>query len=349
MLNVQQRIEAFAKLGKLMVLWGEEKQWPGFECGLSESEYAAVQASIPMAKIYNPWFTSDNVHKSLRSLGASMDMGSLEKWVSNYTFKEDKSLIVGLIMAGNIPLVGFHDVLCVLLSGHKAKIKMSSDDDKLFPAILSAVQILQPALTDQVLVMEDRLVEYDAILATGSNNTARYFEHYFGKVPNIIRKNRHSVAVLTGEETKEEIVALGHDIFDYFGLGCRSVSKLYLPEGYNFDHFFNGIFEFQDIVNHHKYANNYDYNKAVWLLNMEDLLDNEFILLRKCNDLTSPTGSLHYENYSDVATVHQQLDEMKDELQCVVGKGFLPFGKSQEPALDDYADGLDTMAWLASL
>jgi hypothetical protein len=349
MLNVQQRIEAFAQLGKLMVLWGNEKGWPGFECGLNESEYGAVQASIPLAKIHNPWFTPDNVHKSLRSLGAAMDMEQLQQWTGRYTFNPDRSLIVGLIMAGNIPLVGFHDVLCVLLSGHKAKIKMSSDDDKLFPAILKALQTLQSGFDEQILVMEDRLKEYDAILATGSNNTARYFEHYFGKVPNIIRKNRHSVAILTGEESKEEIEALGHDIFDYFGLGCRSVSKLYLPNGYKFDDFFGGIFGFHDVVNHHKYANNYDYNKAVWLLNREDLLDNDFILLRKCNDLTSPTGSLHYELYDDLNTVHQQLDEMKDELQCVVGKGKLPFGKSQEPAIDDYADGLDTMAWLASL
>ncbi|MCB0762940.1 MAG: acyl-CoA reductase, partial [Flavobacteriales bacterium] len=251
--------------------------------------------------------------------------------------------------AGNIPLVGFHDVMCVLLSGHKAKLKFSSDDNKLFPLLLQVLVKLEPQFAGYMDTTDGKLEGFDAVLATGSNNTSRYFEHYFGHVPHIIRRNRHSAAVLTGSESDEELKALGHDIFDYFGLGCRSVSKLYLPNGYDFNTFFGAIFDFGDIVNHHKYANNYDYNKAVWLLNKEDLLDNGFVLLRKSTDMTSPTGSLHYEFYDSLDQVRTDLQARSEEIQCVVGEGFVPFGKSQSPRLNDYADGVDTMVWLAQL
>ena len=253
-------------------------------------------------------------------------------------------------MAGNIPLVGFHDLLCVLITGNKALVKLSSNDQKLIPLLIDFLIDIEPSLKDKVIFTKEKLDHYDAVIATGSNNTARYFEYYFGKKPNIIRKNRNSVAVLSGKESQEELTALGEDIFRYFGLGCRSVSKIYLPKEYNIDTFFKAMFPYNSIINHHKYANNYDYNKAVYLMSEFKILDNGFLILKEEESFGSPIASLFYEYYEDVSTLKEKLKDNKENLQCIVSSGFvedeISFGNTQKPMLNDYADGIDTIAFL---
>jgi hypothetical protein len=252
-------------------------------------------------------------------------------------------------MAGNIPMVGFHDLLCVLISGHKALLKLSKDDNLLLPAVLKLWMKIYPEGKDRVAFTDGVLKDFDAVIATGSTNTSRYFESYFSKYPHIIRKGRNSVAVLDGSESEEELTLLGKDIFDYFGMGCRNVTKLYLPADFDLNRFFQAIYGFADIVNHNKYANNYDYHKSLWLLNQDPILDNGFVLLKEDKKIASPIGALYYERYNDMNQVMQELAEKSEEIQCIVGKNQVPFGNSQCPMLHDYADGVDTMKFLQDL
>ena len=256
-------------------------------------------------------------------------------------------------MAGNIPLVGFHDFLCVLLSGNKVLAKLSSNDNLILPFLSKILLEQNPELKAYINFTEEKLENFDAVIATGSNNTSRYFEYYFGKYPNIIRKNRNSVAVLTGNETHEELALLGQDIFRYFGLGCRNVSKLFVPEGYNFDAFYTSIFEFQDIINQNKYANNYDYNKAVYLMSNMNILDNGFLILKEDESFASPIACLFFEHYKDQSSLKEKLQLQEENIQCIVSNGWfedeIPFGKTQIPALMDYADSVDTLQFLLNL
>ncbi|HEY1025639.1 MAG TPA: acyl-CoA reductase [Sphingobacteriaceae bacterium] len=249
--------------------------------------------------------------------------------------------------------MGFHDVICVLAAGHIALIKLSSQDQKLIPFLLNKLTEIEPAFADQFRLVA-KLEGYDAVIATGSNNTSRYFEYYFSKVPHIIRKNRNSVAILNGTETAEELEALGKDIFDYFGLGCRNVSKLYVPKGYQFDTFFQSLDKFKPVIDHHKYHNNYDYNKSILLVNREDHLDNGFLLVKRDERLASPLAVLHYEEYESPEAVKAKLDNKSSEIQCVVSNTdsdifSFSFGQAQYPKLWDYADGIDTMKFLTGL
>src|SRR5215217_2818077 len=264
----------------------------------------------------NAWFTANEVEKALRALHQMLNEEDLRIWFAtiNQAVSHKK---VGLILAGNIPMVGFHDVLCVLATGNIALIKLSSSDDKLLPALLDRLVKIEPLLARHI-VYTDRLKDFDAIIATGSNNTSRYFEYYFGKVPNIIRKNRNSVAVLTGNERPEDIAELGHDLFDYFGLGCRNVSKLYIPEDYDIKHFFEPLEQFKDIANHFKYNNNYDYNKSIYLVNGAQHYDNGFLLLREDTGLASPLSVIYYERYQRLEDVVQILKDQQENIQCVV-------------------------------
>ncbi|TSD66192.1 acyl-CoA reductase [Inquilinus sp. KBS0705] len=304
---------------------------------------------------YNAWFTPESVLNAVKATGQMLNSTDLEKWLSNYPEPKNSGKKVGLVLAGNIPLVGFHDVLCVLASGNHALIKASSQDARLIKYVLNKLVKIEPAYTDRFSFVE-RLEGFDAIIATGSNNTSRYFEYYFGNVPNIIRKNRNSIALLTGNETAEELAALGHDIFDYFGLGCRNVSKLLVPQGYVFNFFFESIEHFAPIIHHHKYNNNYDYNKSIYLVNRDEHLDNGFLLLKHDTRLTSPLACLFYENYDSLASAQIQLEEQSEQLQCIVTNAPLQtrnqvvtFGQSQHPQLWDYADGIDTMDFLSNL
>ncbi|MEJ5960714.1 acyl-CoA reductase [Pedobacter immunditicola] len=303
---------------------------------------------------HNAWFTSEEVERSLASFHAMLQENDVKKWFEDIKITAQAKK-VGLILAGNIPMVGFHDILCVLATGHIALIKLSSSDDKLLPAILAKLIEIEPLFEDQI-VYTDRLKDFNAIIATGSNNSSRYFEYYFGKVPNIIRKNRNSVALLTGKESTADIQQLGHDIFDYFGLGCRNVSKIYIPEDYDIKDFFEPLEAFQPIFNHFKYNNNYDYNKSIYLVNAAKHFDNGFLLLKEDKNLASPLAVLYYERYQNLEEVEQELAAAENNIQCVVTSaklnlksGVVGFGDSQSPKLWDYADNVDTIAFLNGL
>jgi hypothetical protein len=291
---------------------------------------------------------------AVRAIAAMLNKRDLEKWLQNESGNAElKMRSIGLILAGNIPIVGFHDILCVLASGHKALIKLSSQDQKFIPYILEKLIEIEPAFERQISFI-DRLKDFDAVIATGSNNTSRYFDYYFSKVPHIIRKNRNSVAVLNGQESREDLKALGHDIFDYFGLGCRNVSKLYVPKDYVFEEFFESIEEFKSVADHHKYNNNYDYNKSIFLVNLDKHLDNGFILLKEDSRFVSPLAVLYYEEYHNIEQLGSELIKNEDLIQCIVSNSKLPlstvpFGQSQCPGLFDYADGVDTMKFLREL
>jgi hypothetical protein len=304
---------------------------------------------------HNPWFTPESVLRAVKAIGGMLNQVDLTRWIDAYQINKANPKRTGLILAGNIPLVGFHDVFCVLASGNFALIKASSQDSKLIRHVLKMLADIEPAFAQSFEFVE-RLENFDAIIATGSNNTSRYFEYYFGKVPHIIRKNRSSVALLAGNETNEQLYALGHDIFDYYGLGCRNVAKLLVPEGYSFNPFFEAIEEYKPVGNHHKYANNYDYNKTIFLVNSNKHLDNGFLLLKEDTKLASPLAVLYFEYYESLSSAETKLEGLSEQIQCVVTNASIPlkaqivgFGESQQPKLWDYADGIDTMAFMTGL
>ena len=306
------------------------------------------------AEQQNSWFTRANVIFAFKSWSEALSENNVQQWLSQYQLPQTTSpKKILIIMAGNLPLVGFHDLLCVLVAGHKAIVKLSSDDRVLLPYLITQIRTFAPEWAEAVAFTDDKVTEYDAVIATGSDNTARYFEYYFGKKPHIIRKNRHSVAVLTGEETPEELQDLGKDIFLYYGLGCRSVSKLFVPQGYDFDLLFQAIYPYKDIIEEQKYANNYDYNKAVYLMSLYKLLENGFLLLKEDEHYGSPIATLFYEYYTNKETLKKKLATDREKIQCVVGHNFIdgeiPFGQTQTPKLWDYADGVNTLTFLLNL
>ncbi len=303
----------------------------------------------------NPWFTIDNQEHALKEIAHQfLDNQRLSNWVDSYELKRDKFINVGVIVAGNIPLVGFHDVLSIFMSGNVAQIKVSERDPYLLPFLLKKLEEINPETKDYFNVT-DRLSDFDAVIATCSNNSARYFEQYFGKYPHIIRKNRNGVAVLTGEESKEELNALGHDVFQYFGLGCRNVSHIFIPEDYNFDALQEAFMVHSDTLNHAKYRNNFDHNLAIYILNRFPYFNIEGVLLVEDDHFISPIGCLYYTKYKDVDLLEKELISRHDEIQCIVSSidfetlPTLAFGEAQKPSLSDYADGVDTMKFLTSL
>ncbi|MBQ4819114.1 acyl-CoA reductase [Aquimarina sp. MMG016] len=350
---LNERITAFSELGKFL----KQFKSSGYEKVNSilhnDDFFDEMILKIQTAEHHNGWFTKENVIFSLEQWGNTLTTDNLTKWLSTYKLKEIIPKTIGIIMAGNIPLVGFHDFLSVLISGHNVLVKQSSNDNQLLPYLASYLIAVEPRFQDCITFTTERFTNFDAIIATGSNNTARYFEHYFGKVPNIIRKNRNSVAILTGNETKDQLKALGEDIFRYYGLGCRSVSKLMVPEGYDFDTFFKAVYSYGDIINSAKYANNYDYNKAVYLMSNYKLLENGFLMLKEDESYASPIASLFYETYSSTDTLAQKLIADKDKIQCIVSDRFMEnsidFGRTQYPQLSDYADGIDIIEFLTKI
>ena len=325
---------------------GENKEWTDFSIGTTKEEYESLQTLINRQISFNGWFSKENVRKSLLELGLRLNKEELSIWLKDYSYSE-KPKKVALIMAGNIPLVGFHDFLCVILSGNTAVCKLSSDDKTLLPALGKFLIDFTPGLKERIVFTLGRIGEVDAVIATGSDNSLKYFEQYFGKYPHIFRKNRTSVAVFNGDETEDQIKELGKDIFSYFGLGCRNVSHILLPKGFEIKRFFEGIYSHSDVINHNKYGNNYDYNKAVYLLNKNELLDNNFVLLRESDELFSPLSMIHYHFYSSQDEVSDYLTKHEEKIQVVVGEDYVPFGGAQCPMLDDYADGVDVMQFLA--
>jgi hypothetical protein len=336
-LTTKQRLDAFAELGKIL-----------------SSPDQQLTDLINTTQQYNAWFTPESTANAVRAIAGMLNESKLEEWLCAYSLLPGGRISrVGLILAGNIPLVGFHDILCVLVTGNKALIKLSSQDYKLIPYILQKLTEIQPAFKDQIEYIE-RLVDFDAVIATGSNNSSRYFEYYFSKVPHVIRKNRNSIAILNGYESSEELESFGHDIFDYFGLGCRNVSKVFVPSAYDFKNLFEGIERFKPVIDHHKYNNNYDYNKSIFLVNLDKHLDNGFLLLKEDHRLASPLAVLYYQEYDDIHRLEQELLEYADQIQCIVSASKLGIttvapGESQKPDLWDYADRVDTIAFLQSI
>lgn len=331
-----------------MTSLGENKDWENFSVGVTESEYLSLQTLINRQVSYNGWFTKENVRGSLLKLGSNLIYSDLLNWASSYTFSNEPRTIA-VIMAGNIPLVGFHDFLSVLVSGNKIVAKLSSDDKTLLPALGQHLIEFIPGLKERIVFTSGRIGEIDAVIATGSDNSMQYFEQYFGKYPNIFRKNRTSIAVLKGDETEDDIKSLGSDIFDYFGLGCRNVSYLLLPEGFELSRFFEGVISYGEVIHNNKYGNNYDYNKAVYLMNKLEILDNNFCLLRESNELFSPLSMIHYQFYKDQSDIDNYIKEHESKIQVVVGRDYLDYGQAQCPAFNDYADGVDVMQWLNKL
>ncbi len=312
------------------------------------------QYLIQLTQSHNGWYTTDNVLFAVQSWANALTENNLNQWLSKYYFDESSvSKTVGIILAGNIPLVGFHDFLSVLISGHKVLVKCSSNDQKLLPFLAKYLISVAPQLSNKILFIDGKLDGFDAVIATGSNNTARYFEYYFRDKPSIIRKARNSVAVLNGLESKQQMIDLGEDIFRYFGLGCRSVSKIFVPKNYNFDLFFNGIFEQHKVINYEKYANNYDYNKAVFLMSNFNLLDNEFLIIKEDTSYASPIATVFYEFYDDLEHLKNRLKADQEKIQCIVSNQLIEnsigFGQTQNPKLSDYADGVDTIKFLIEL
>jgi hypothetical protein len=343
-----QLIIQFSHLGKVFTAFGSNNEWKDYSLGLTLGEYEKIALIIKKQFFLNPWFTEENVRLTLKSWGELLNETSLKNWTSTTKFSETPKRI-GLIMAGNIPMVGFHDFLSVLLSGNKAVVKLSSNDNTLLPVIIELLIKQNPILKNFIEISSGKLGQIDGIIATGSNNSMTYFQSYFGHIPHLFRKNRTSIAILSGNETEEELYSLGKDIFTYFGLGCRNVSQLFIPKDFELNRFFEGIIHHSEIVHHNKYANNYDYNKAIHLMNQVPILDNGFVLLKESDELFSPLAMLFYHRYENQKEIESFLDKNKNNIQAIVGKKYINFGESQYPKLTDYADGVDTMKWLGNL
>jgi hypothetical protein len=339
MIQQEQRIIAFNRLGKFLR-----------EINPENPTYDSLFEVVYKAKDNNGWFSNENVLKSFAAWGELLNKQDLTLWTKKYQFDQVEPKTVGLVLAGNIPLVGFHDVLSVLISGNKALVKCSSSDPLLIAFLINKLQEFEPGFNDYIEFTKERFTDFDAVIATGSNNAARYFEYYFSKVPNLIRSNRNGVAILEGNETKEQLEALAIDIIQYYGLGCRSTSKVFVPKGYDLNLIFGALYPHNNLMDSAKYANNYDYNKAVYLMSQFDILDNGFFILKEDSSYSSPVACLHYEYYENLEELENKLKIDRDLIQCVTsnfeGKGHFPFGKAQEPNLWDYADGKNTLDFL---
>ena len=350
-MNLEQRIKAFSRLGTFFRQFSNHKIEKNEDSEFNNLFFDAFKMQIDRSQEFNGWFTKNNVLKSIESWSDALSDENLIKWTSAYDFNNNlEPKNVAIIMAGNIPLVGFHDFLSVLITGNNAVVKLSSNDKHFLPLVAKFLEYYDANFKGKITFTTGKLENYNAVIATGSNNTARYFEHYFGNHPNIIRKNRNSVAIITGKESKEELEGLGEDIFQYFGLGCRNVSKIFVPKNYNFDLLFKALYKYNDIINYKKYENNYDYNKAVYLMSMFNILENGFIMLKEDQSFASPIASLFYEYYDSFEELTQLLDAQSEQIQCIACnenvEHFVKLGKTQQPELWDYADGVDTLEFL---
>lgn len=335
-MTIKKRIAAFAALGIYLQNISQEE--------LESLAWRAQNA--------NNWFTQESVRAALINIGQILNPSDLEYWTKQYAINEVfTNKKVGVVMAGNIPAVGFHDWLCVVLAGHEAHLKLSALDTVLMRWLVAKLAELTPEIAGRTYIAE-RLNDVDIIIATGSDNSARYFSHYFGKKPNIIRQNRTSVAILTGNETTEQLQKLGSDIFTYYGLGCRNVSKIFIPQHYDLVPFLDAQAIYSYVQHHHKYHNNYDYNKSVYLVNRTPHLDTGFLVVAESGELVSPVSVLYYERYADQQDLLNKISAIESKIQCVVtNKSFdfqriVGFGEAQSPSLSDYADGVDTMLFL---
>ncbi|MDC6405472.1 MULTISPECIES: acyl-CoA reductase [Maribacter] len=343
-------IKAFVKLGEFLGDFCQFTKGNNEIKGDQATWFQELEAVVDRATSHNGWFTEANILFAFEQWSNALQADNLQKWLDRYDIQNSSPLTVAIIMAGNIPLVGFHDFLSVLVTGNRALVKLSSNDRLLLPFLAEYLVSVAPLLSDRISFSDEILTDYDVVIATGSNNTARYFEYYFGKKPNIIRRNRNSVAIIQGDETPETLSLLGEDIFLYYGLGCRSVSKIFVPHGFDFDRLYKAIYPINPIIHENKYANNYDYNKAVYLMSEFKFLDNGFLLLKEDDGYASPIATLFYEYYETWESLETTLTRDADKIQCIVSSkprpGHIAFGESQKPALWDYADGVDTVEFL---
>jgi hypothetical protein len=355
MISAAKRIEAFIKLGTML------KDFDGnsssVDPSISNSSQKILDEAMQKGSEHNPWFTIPNIKKAIAAIGSSLTSDDMNQWLSKYDdklFESARTLNVGAVMAGNIPMVGFHDMLCVLISGHRLIAKLSSDDRFLLPALFKILVEIEPGFKDQVTFTTDQIHGFDAVIATGSNNSARYFEYYFRNLPHIIRKNRNGIAILSGSETSGQLTALGEDVFSYFGLGCRNVSKILLPKDYKISSILDTWEPYSYLFNHSRYMNNYSYRKNVYLINSMPHYDNGFVLLLPSDSFSAPIGVVNFSYYDPEFDWQKYLEENRSQIQCLVGGDVehhlhVDFGNSQHPRLWDYADGVDTIEFLLSL
>lgn len=344
-LSLNQRIQVLADLGERIQ----------FE--LNHSPYnEAFENLLNKVNQRNPWFTKESVVQSLSVWANLLESNNLNHFISRYEtvlFEKKNDKVVLLILAGNIPLVGLHDVICSFLSGSKSMIKVSSKDALLLSYLIEQIKTINSTASDYFEISETKAQGFTHVIATGSNNSARYFDHYFSKFPNIIRKNRSSLAIITPETTDTELEYLANDVFQYFGLGCRNVTQLCVPHSFDFDRLKNAFNSYATIINHNKYANNYDYHKAIALMNGDPFIDFEFILLQNKSMLKSPLGVLHYNFYENLTEVNSYIQEHREYIQCIVSSESsssieVNFGQTQQPKLWDFADQIDTLQFLLS-
>ncbi len=352
--TIQHRIEAFVKLGQFLSQFSRETIQQKENIPFNDLFFDGFKHQLKVAQENNSWFVKENLLFACESWATALSEENITKWSSSEEkLATNNTKTVAVIMAGNIPLVGFHDFLSVLISGHSVLVKQSSNDKHLLPFLTKYLEYAHEDFKGNIVFTEGKLEGFDAVIATGSDNTARYFEYYFKNVPSIIRKSRNSLAVLTGNETEDDFKNLNEDVFRYFGLGCRSVSKLFVPRNYNFDGFFGGMFNKQEIINNAKYANNYDYNKAVYLMSEFDILENGFLMIKEDASYASPIASVFYEYYDNEDDLKIKLYEDREKIQCIVANNFLDnevdFGQTQHPQLWDYADGVNTLKFLSEL
>ena len=339
--ELNDRIASFVNIGELISKYLSE---------LDNEWTKKLKLKISEATDKNPWFTKKNIDFALRYWSKQLTKEKLELWTSKYDFSNKKPETIAVVMAGNFPLAGFHDLLCVLITGNRLLIKFSNKDDILIRFLIEYLLYTNPTFNKKITIKESIIKDFNRVIATGSNNTSKYFEYYFKNKPSIIRKNRFSIAILSGKESKANLEKLGDDIFTFFGLGCRNVSKLFVPKNYSFDLFFKSIYKWKNIINNHKYISNYNYNKAINLIDRQTILENGFIILKESESNHSPISVLLYEYYDNIDDLKRKIEALQDNLQCIVSenlyKNEIGFGQTQSPELYDYADNVDTINFL---
>ncbi len=349
--HAEKHSKNFASLGSVLL------NFLSGNLSTEDKNHSLLSTAIVNSCKENGYFTNDSIRYALKAIGEMLAQPKLATWANIYKLNRqfaNSPKTIGVVMAGNIPLVGFHDFLCVLITGNHFLGKLSQQDRHLLPAIAEILIEIDRGYKHCIQFTQDKIQGFDAVIATGSNNTARYFEYYFGKYPHIIRKNRNSIAVLSGNETHDELNSLAEDMFLYFGLGCRNVSKLFVPEGYDFNRLANASASFSHYIDHNHFRNNYDYYKTIFQMNNLAFIDCGFFILQENPSLHNPVSVIHYENYSDEEQIRRFMDENHENLQCIIGNSFevdgiLPFGNAQKPQLSDFADNIDTLNFLLEL